>query len=146
MLQGFISHVLQKRTPMLALRLLLFFGSLLEYNRSPDDKSINALVTGFFIGGPSNTTQFSSVQLLSCVRLFEIPWTAACQASLSTTSSRSLLKLMFTESVMPSNHLFFCSPLLFPPSVFPSIRVFSSELALCIRWPKYWEPQYQFFQ
>ena len=67
------------------------------------------------------------------------PWTAAGhQAFLSTTNSRSLLKVMSIESVMPSNHLIFCHPLLLLPSVFPSIRVFSSELTLCIRWPKYW--------
>ena len=66
------------------------------------------------------------------------PWTAACQASLSITSSWSLLKLMSIESVMPSNHLFLCHPLLLLPSIFPSIRVFSSESILCIRWPKYW--------
>ena len=82
--------------------------------------------------------QFSSVQLLSCVRLFVTPWTAACQASLSITSSQSLLKLMSIESVMPSNHLILCHPLLLLPSIFPSIRVFSNESILCIRWPKYW--------
>ena len=65
------------------------------------------------------------------------PWTAAHQASLSITNSRSLLKLMSIKSVMPSNHLILCRPLL-PPSIFPSIRVFSNESALCIRWPKYW--------
>ena len=80
---------------------------------------------------------FSSVQLLSRVRLFATPWTAACQASLSITNSQSLLKLMSIASVMPSNHLILCCRLL-PPSIFPSIRVFSSELVLCIRWPKYW--------
>ena len=79
-----------------------------------------------------------SVQLLSHVRLFVTPWTAACQASLSITNSQSLLKLMSIESVMPSNHLILCRPLLLPPSIFPSIRVFSNELVLCIRWPKYW--------
>ena len=79
----------------------------------------------------------SSVQLLSHVQLFVIPWTAARQASLSTTNSRSLLKLMPFESVIPSNHLILCRPLLLP-SIFPSIRVFSKELALHIRWPKYW--------
>ena len=78
------------------------------------------------------------VQLLSCVLLFETPWTAAHQASLSITTSWSLLKLMSSESVMKSNHLVLCCPLLLLPSVFPSIRVFSDELALCIRWPKYW--------
>ena len=80
----------------------------------------------------------SSVQLLSCVWLFATPWTATRQASLSITNSRSLLKLMFIESMMPSNHLILCHPLLLPPSIFPSIRVFSNESALHIRWPKYW--------
>ena len=80
----------------------------------------------------------SSVQLLSHVWLFETPWTAACQASLSITCSRSFLKLMSIESVMPSNHLILCHPLLFLLSIFPSIRVFSNESALCIRWSKYW--------
>ena len=69
---------------------------------------------------------------------FATPWTAARQASLSITNSWSSLKLMSIESVMPSNHLIFCHPLLFPPSIFPSIRVFSNELVLLIRWPKYW--------
>ena len=82
--------------------------------------------------------QFSSVQLLSRVWLFVTPWTAACQASLSITSSWSLLKLMSIESVMPSNHLILCRPLLLPPLFFPSIRVFSSESVLCTRWPEYW--------
>ena len=80
----------------------------------------------------------SSVQSLSRVWLFATPWTAAHQASLSITNSRSLLKLMSIESVMPSNHLILCYPLLLPPSIFPSVRVFSSESVLCIRWPKYW--------
>ena len=77
-------------------------------------------------------------QLLGRVWLFATPWTAVCQASLSITNSRSLLKLMAIESVMPSNHLILCWPLLLPPSIFPSIRVFSNELILRIRWPKYW--------
>ena len=81
---------------------------------------------------------FSSVQLLSYVRLFAIPWSAARQASLSVTNSRSLLKLMSIESVTPSNHLILCHPLLLLPSIFCSIRVFSNESALRIRWPKYW--------
>ena len=81
---------------------------------------------------------FSSVQSLSHVRLFATPWTAARQASLSITNSRSLLKLMSIKSVMPSSHLILCRPLLLPPSIFPSIRVFSNESVLCIRWPKYW--------
>ena len=76
--------------------------------------------------------QFGSVQSLSCVPLFETSWTAAWQASLSITNSWSLLKLM------PSNHLILCHPLFLPPSIFPSIRVFSNESVLHIRWPKYW--------
>ena len=81
---------------------------------------------------------FSSVQLLSHVRLFATTWIAAGQASLSITNSWSLLKLMSIESVMPSNHLICCCSLLLLPSIFPSIRVFSNESALRIRWPKYW--------
>ena len=80
--------------------------------------------------------QFSSVQSLSRVRRFVTPWTAASKASLFII--RSLLKLMSIESVIPSNHLILCHPLLLLPSIFPSIRVFSSESVLCIRWPKYW--------
>jgi len=80
----------------------------------------------------------SSVQLLSCVQLFPTPCAAAHQASLSITNSQSLLKLMSIESVMPSNHLILCCPLLLLPSIFPSIRVFSNESVLHIRWPKYW--------
>ena len=79
----------------------------------------------------------SSVQSLSCVQLFATPWTAAHQASKSI-NSQSLLKLMSIESVMPSNHLILCRPLLLLPSILPSIRVFSNELVLHIRWPKYW--------
>ena len=81
---------------------------------------------------------FSLVQSLSHVQLFVSPWIAACQASLSITNSQSLLKLMYIKSVMPSNHLVLCHPLLLPPSIFPSIRVFCNESVLCIRWPKYW--------
>ena len=80
----------------------------------------------------------SSVQSLSRVQLFETPWTAACQASLSITNSQSLFKLMSIELVMPSNHLILCCPLLFLSSIFSSIRVFSNESVLHIRWPKYW--------
>ena len=82
--------------------------------------------------------QFSPVQSLSRVRLFATPWTAAHQASLSVTNSQSLPKLMSIESVMPSNHLILCRPLLLLPSIFPSIRVFSNKSVLHIRWPKYW--------
>ena len=81
---------------------------------------------------------FGSVQSLSRVRLFATPWTAAGQASLSITNSRNPPKPMSIQSMMPSNHLILCRPLLLLPSIFPSIRVFSSESALCIRWPKYW--------
>ena len=84
------------------------------------------------------SVQFSSVQLLGHDQLFATPWTAACQASLSNNNSRSLSKLMSIESVMPSNHVILCHPLLLLPSVFPRIRVFSNESVLRIRWPKYW--------
>ena len=80
----------------------------------------------------------SSVQSLRCVKPFVTPWTAARRASLSITNSQSLLKLMSTESVMPSSHLILCRPLLLLPSIFPSIRVFSNRSVLHIRWPKYW--------
>ena len=82
--------------------------------------------------------QLSSVQSLSRVQLFVTPWTAARQESLSIANFQSLLKLMTIESVMPSNHPILCHPLLLLPSIFPSIRIFSNELVLCIRWPKYW--------
>ena len=81
---------------------------------------------------------FSSVQLLSRVRLFATPWIVARQASLSITNSQSWLRLMSIESVMLSSHLILCRPLLLLPSIPPRIRVFSNESALCIRWPKYW--------
>ena len=81
---------------------------------------------------------FSSLQSLSFVLLFPTPWTAARQASLAITFSQSLLKIMSRELVMPSNHLILCHPLLLPPSIFSSIRVFSNESALPIRWPQYW--------
>ena len=89
---------------------------------------------------------FSSVQSLSRVRLFATPWTAAHQASLSINNSWSLLKLMSIESVMSSNHLILCRPLLLLPAVFPSISIFSIESALCIRWPKVLELPHQSFQ
>ena len=81
--------------------------------------------------------EYNSVQSLSHIQLFAISWTAACQASLSITNPQSLLKLMSIESLMPSNHLILCHPLL-PPLIFPSIKVFSNESVLLIRWPKYW--------
>ena len=89
------------------------------------------------IGGPKFSL-FSSVQLLSCVRLFATPCTAARQASLSITNSWSLPKLKSIELVIPSNHLILCHPLLLLSSIFPSIKVFANESVLCIRWPKYW--------
>ena len=97
---------------------------------------------------PKRSSKFVVVQSFSCVRLFATPWTAACQASLSFTISWSLLKLMSIELMMPTNHLVLCHPLLILPSIFPSIRIFSSELALCIRWSKYWSfsisPSYEY--
>ena len=96
------------------------------------------------LGGGASQSVYSevflvgSVQSLSRVRLSAVQWTAACQASLSTPNSQSFLKLMSIELVMASNHLTLCRPLLLPPSIFPSIGVFSNESALCIRWPKYW--------
>ena len=88
--------------------------------------------------GISRFVQFSSVQLLSCVRFFATPWTAACQASLSITNSWSSLKLTSIKSVMPSSHLILCCPLLLLPPIPPSIRVFLNESTLLMRWPKYW--------
>ena len=88
--------------------------------------------------GPPPELQFSSVQSLSRVHIFATPWTAARQASLSITNSQSLLKLMSIESLMPSNHLILCCPLVLLPSISPRIRVFSNESVLHIGWPKYW--------
>ena len=102
--------------------------------------NISLLFTFFLLPGRRQMPlcNVAIVQLLSCVSQFVIPWTAACQASLSFTISCSLPKLMSIESVMPSNHLFLRCPLLLLPSTFPSIRIFSNELALYITWPKYW--------
>ena len=91
-----------------------------------------------FIHALSMSVQYSSVQSLSRVRLFATPRTSVCQTSLKITNSRSLPKVMSIESVMPFNHLIICNPLLLPPSIFPSIRVFSNESALRIRWTKHW--------
>ena len=98
----------------------------------------NAFLNFFFFSFGYRCFQFSSVQLLRHVQLFATPWTAARQASLSITNSQSPPKPMSIVSVMPSNHLILCHPLLLLPSIFPSIRVFSNESALQIRWPKYW--------
>ena len=92
--------------------------------------------------GHNLVTKPPPVQSLSLVQLFATPWTAKCQASLSVTSSRSVIKLMFIESVMLSNHLILCCPLLLLPSISPIIRVFSSESVLQIRWPKYWSSSF----
>ena len=100
----------------------------MSINRRMDEKLVVNIHNGIF----------SSVQSLSCVRLFATPWTAAHQGPLSITNSWSLLKLMSIELVMPSNHLILCCSLLLLPSIFPSIRAFSNESVLCIRWPKYW--------
>ena len=100
--------------------------------------ALSLVMIGFFLYILSLFCPFNSVQLLSHVWLFAIPWTAARQASLSITDSWSMLKLMSIESEMPSNHLILCYPLLLLPSIFSSIRVFSSESVLHIRWPKYW--------
>ena len=101
-------------------------------------KKIRLLAAFTFVPVVFVIHDFSSVQSLSRVRLFATPWTAAHQASLSITISRSPPKPMSIELVMPSNHLILCRPLFLQPAVFPSIRVFSNDSALCIRWPKYW--------
>ena len=103
--------------------------------RNLSAKAINFF---FFNGVGVSVASGMIVQSLSHVQLFATSWTAAHQASLSITSSQSLLKLMSIKSVMPSNHLILCHPLLLLPSIFPSIRIFSNELILCIRWPKDW--------
>ena len=99
---------------------------------------VKNLQPSYYTAYAQEIVQFSSVQSLSHVWLFVTPWTAPRQVSLPITNSRSLLQLMSIESVMPSNHLILCHPLLLLPSIFPSIRVFSDESVLCIRWPKYW--------
>ena len=100
--------------------------------------NLDSILKSRGIALPTKVPLVSSVQLLSHVRLFATPWTAARQASLSITNSQNLLKLMSIESAMPSNHLILCCPLLLLPSVFSIIRIFSNESALRIRWPKYW--------
>ena len=113
-----------------------------DYKTTPQRNGHNRLPTTKENTAPETSNCISYIrvviQLLSRVRLFETPCTAAGQALLSFTVSRSLLRLMFIKLMMPSNHLILCRPLLLPPSIFPSIRVFSNESALHIRWPKYW--------
>ena len=118
---------------MFSLANIVSYFQLLQYSFG-----IFFLFSITYIKKLSKVTQLSSVQLLSHVQLFVTPWTAACQATLSITISRSLLKLTSIELVMPSNHLVLCRPLLLPPSIFPSIKIFSNESALHIRWPKHW--------
>ena len=121
-----------------SLALLLLFSFLTERAQSIKDKvesKGDSMIFSFFI------VFFVVVQSLSCVRLFATPWTASHQASLSFTVSWSLLKLMSIVSMIPSNYLILCYRFLLLSSIFPSIRVFSNELALCIRWPKYLEFQ-----
>ena len=98
----------------------------------------NKIYTSFSLKSTTGMDQFSSVQSLSRVWLFATPWTAACQASLSITNYWSLLRLVSIKSAMSSNHLILCHPLLLLPTIFPSIRVFSNESVLRIRWPKFW--------
>ena len=126
---------------------LLLTTPALEYNNCRDCSCVSNIhnLEPWYLGGtrPSGilyicSVQFSSVQLLSCVRLFATPWIAARQASLSITNSRSSLRLTSIESVMPSSHLILCHPILLLPLIPPSIRVFSNESTLGMRWPKYW--------
>ena len=113
-----------------------------EFSRKNTGVGCHFLLQGIFLIQGSNPCllhwQFSSVQSLSRVQLFATPWTAARQSSLAVTNSRSLLKLMSVKWVMPSNHLILCHPHRLPPPIFPSMRVFSNESVLLIRWPKYW--------
>ena len=115
--------------PWISLVLQFADGSLLDFSDS--------MIMCFNYHDKSHPMSINSVQLLSGVWLFETQWTAACQASLSITDCWSLLKLKSIELVMPSNHLNLCDPLLLPPSIIPSIRVFSNKSVLCIRWPQY---------
>ena len=110
----------------------------LSFSTSPETPCLRFDLALAQRGRPSSINQLSSVQSRSWVWLFATPWTVAHQASLLITNSRSLSKLISIESVMPSNHLILCHSLLLPPSIFPSIRVFTNESVLCIRWPKYW--------
>ena len=113
-----------------------------QERHSPYPKRAQILVREKTLCRLYSNVDISSVQLLRHVRLFSTPWTAACQTSLSITNSQSLLKLLSMESVMPSNHLILCHPLLLPPSIFPSSRVISNESVPHIRWPKYWSSSF----
>ena len=117
----------------------LVISILFSIVAAPIYSPVNGVQVFSFLQIFSNIYYFlSTVQSLNRVRLFAIPWTTVCQAFLSITNSWSLLKLMSIESLMPSNRLILCYSLLLPPSTFPSIRVFSDESVLCLRWPKYW--------
>ena len=131
-----ILFVFSKNQLLVSFFSIFFFFSLFYFLLLFPSTVFGIVVIQFFL--VLLGVRFSSVQLLSCVQLFATPWTAGHQASLSITNSWSLLKLMSTESVMPSNHLILCCPLLLLPSTFPSIGVFSNESVLRIRWPKYW--------
>ena len=119
-----------------ALYKLYFTGYTLH--RPPPFSTMISLISQMLNNLPQGTQPFSLVQLLSHVWLSATPWTAARQAFLFITNSQSMLKFTSIKSVMPSNHLILCRPLLLLPSIFPSIRVFSYESVLCISWPKYW--------
>ena len=115
-------------------------GALMLHSATDNcmDTHFTCVASGPYLIFSKKLSLFSSVQSLSHVGLFATPWTVSCQASLSITNSWSSLKLISFESVMPSNHVILCHPLLLPPSIFPSIRVFSNESVFHIRWPKYW--------
>jgi len=121
-----------KKSKILSMLLIFLHKLIYTFNMIPLQKFSVAILLEL---DQFSSVQFSSVQWLSRVQLFATPWTAACQASLSITNSQSSFKLMSIESVMPSNNLILCCPLLLP-SIYPSITVFSSESVLCIRWPK----------
>ena len=116
----------------------LCIKTTLNYSQLSKADILNLKLLPYWLYPCNSLRMFTSVQSLNCVQLFVTPWTAACQAFWSITNSRSLLKLMTIESVMPSNHLILCCSLLLLPAIFPSIRVFSNESVLPIRWPKYW--------
>ena len=117
---------------------ITFYLLHLSYSSTFPTESMDKALYYVFPFIKQEILNWESVQSLSRVRLFATPWTAPRQASLSITNSRSLLKLMYIESVMPSNHLILSCPLLLLPSIFPSIRVFFNESVLHVRWPKYW--------
>jgi len=116
----------------------LCIKTTLNYSQLSKADILNLKLLPYWLYPRKSLRMFTSVQSLNCIQLFVTPWTAARQASLSITNSQSLLKLMSIESVMPSNHLILCHPLLLLPLIFPSVRVFSNESVLCITWPKYW--------